>query len=159
VRALGIDDDFRVTMLTLPVMAGDRFLLCTDGLSTTVGFDAIWRTLRAPGTPRDLAGQLLSQAIELGATDNVSLVLSDVSEVDLQEDYSTKRYNDIPDPPSVHPPPPLAAEDRVDSARFAGPEIVGSAFIASLRKSGEEGVLVSEELLELEAVEVPTSKT
>jgi PPM family protein phosphatase len=154
VRALGIDDDFRVSIRTVPVLAGDRFLLCTDGLSSTLEFDAIWRTTRAPGSARDLAAELLAQAVALGSPDNISIVLLDVTEVDLQEDYSTKRYNDIPDPPSVQPPPPLAGESRVDSARFAGPEIVGSAFIASLGQVGQKGVPFTDDLLDLEALEV-----
>jgi serine/threonine protein phosphatase PrpC len=154
VRALGIDDDFRVSVRTLEALAADRYLLCTDGLWSAVDAEALWRTMRTPATARDLASRLLEQAVALGSPDNVSIVLVDVTEVDLQEDYSTRRYNDIPDPPSVQAPPPLDSEPPVDSARFAGPEIVGSRFLASLGEGLGEGIPVSAALLELEAVEV-----
>lgn len=154
VRALGIDDDFRVSVRTLSALAADRYLLCTDGLSSTVDFDALWRTMRAPSSARDLANHLMAQAVALGTPDNVSILVVDVTEVDLQEDYSTRRYNDIPDPPSVQVPPPLDSEAPVDSARFSGPEIVGSQFLASLGDEPEDGIPVPSGLLELEAVEV-----
>lgn len=154
VRAVGVDDDFRVSIRTLSVLAGDRFLLCTDGLSGTLDFDALWRTMRAPGTARDLASGLLAQALAFGSSDNVSVVLVDLVEVDLQEDYSTRRYNEIPDPPSVELPPPLAIDSPVDSGRFQGPEVVGSAFVKSLAEGDQDGVAVSADQLELDAVEI-----
>jgi len=161
VRALGVDDDFRVSVRSFSALAADRYLLCTDGLSSTVDFEALWRTMRAPGSAAELASRLMAQAVALGSPDNVSVVLVDVTEVDLQEDYSTRRYNDIPDPPSVQLPPPLESDAPVDSARFSGPEIVGSAFVASLGEGQLEGVAVPDELLHLEAVEVrgPASMT
>jgi len=154
VRALGVDDDFRVSVRTLSVAAGDRFLLCTDGLSSTLDFDVLWRSMRAPGSGSELASSLLSQALAFGSSDNVSAVLVDLTEIDLQEDYSTRRYNDIPDPPSVELPPPLAQDGPIDSGRLAGPEVVGSAFVASLGR--QDGVPVTDDQLQLEAVEIST---
>jgi len=154
VRALGSSEDFRVSMRTVPLVAGDRFLLCTDGLSSTLDFDALWRIMRAPGTSQDLASELLAQALAWGSSDNISVVVVDVTEVDLQEDYSTRRYNDIPDPPSLELPAPLLRADAVDSARLAGPEVVGSEFIQSLARAEQDGVPVSEVLLERGVIEI-----
>lgn len=154
VRALGTGDEFRVSMRTLPLVAGDRFLLCSDGLSSTLDFDALWRIMRAPGTAQELASELMAQALAWGASDNVSALVVDVTEIDLQEDHSTRRYNDIPDPPSVDLPPPLLPGDAVDSARLLGPEIVGSEFIKHLAQAEQEGVPVSDEQLERGAIEI-----
>src|SRR5690606_18926130 len=154
VRALGSSEDFRVSMRTVPLVAGDRFLLCTDGLSSTLDFDALWRIMRPPGTSQDLASELLAQALAWGSSDNISVVVVDVTEVDLQEDYSTRRYNDIPDPPSLELPAPLLRADAVDSARLAGPEVVGSEFIQSLARAEQDGVPVSEVLLERGVIEI-----
>jgi len=152
VRALGLEADFRVSMRSVSVMAGDRFLLCTDGLSSTLAFEVLWRTMRAPGAHQDLASDLLAQALAYGASDNVSVVVADVMEVDLHEDFSTRRYNDIPDPPSVELPPPVALEAEAESRPW--PEVVGSAFVLALAQGEQEGVAVSREQLELEAVEI-----
>jgi PPM family protein phosphatase len=63
---------------TLPVLAGDRYLVCSDGLSDYVDEDAI-RRIVATGTDRSsAAAALVEAALAVGAPDNVSCVLADV---------------------------------------------------------------------------------
>ena len=58
------------------IRAGDRFLLCSDGLWNLVGDDEIARELGAAGPPRDAAERLRDLVFARGANDNVTVVIS-----------------------------------------------------------------------------------
>lgn len=62
----------------LPVEAGDRMLLCSDGLSDVVGDQAIAQTLAAYADPAHCAEQLVKLAHQGGAPDNVTVVVADL---------------------------------------------------------------------------------
>jgi protein phosphatase len=80
-RALGAEDDVEVDTAVLPVEAGDRFLLCSDGLTDMVPEDRISEILtESPSDPEKAARRLLSAALEAGGTDNVTVVVVDVKE-------------------------------------------------------------------------------
>jgi PPM family protein phosphatase len=59
----------------LEVQAGDRLLLCSDGLTEMVTNDTIAATLDAEPTPELAAKQLLAQANESGGRDNITLLI------------------------------------------------------------------------------------
>jgi PPM family protein phosphatase len=59
----------------LEVQAGDRLLLCSDGLSETMSNDQMRTILEMEREPEAAAHQLLAQALESGAPDNVTLVI------------------------------------------------------------------------------------
>jgi serine/threonine protein phosphatase PrpC len=59
---------------------GDRYLLCSDGLSGVVGEDLIAQELAA-GDPTGVVIRLVEAAIEGGAPDNVTVVVADVVEL------------------------------------------------------------------------------
>ncbi len=59
--------------------AGDRFLLCTDGLSAVVSDSEIAAAL-ASGEPTGVVTRLVDLALERGAPDNVTVVVADVVE-------------------------------------------------------------------------------
>ncbi len=78
-RALGAEEDVEVDTTRLPVEQGDRILLCSDGLSDMVSEDRISEVLSEPlQDPEAPARLLLSEALEAGGTDNITLVLVDV---------------------------------------------------------------------------------
>jgi PPM family protein phosphatase len=80
-RALGAEDDVEVDTAVLAVEAGDRFLLCSDGLTDMVPEDRISEILsESPSDPERAARRLLSAALEAGGTDNVTVVVVDVRE-------------------------------------------------------------------------------
>ena len=62
------------------VQAGDRYLLCSDGLTTTVPAGVIRDTLSAPGDPEQAVGRLIDLANEAGGPDNIACVVADVVE-------------------------------------------------------------------------------
>jgi serine/threonine protein phosphatase PrpC len=63
---------------TLPVEAGTRLLVCSDGLSDYVDIDVIQHEVLSDGALVDVAGALLRAALKAGAPDNVSVVLADI---------------------------------------------------------------------------------
>jgi protein phosphatase len=60
--------------------AGDRYLLCTDGLSAVVPAASIADALPG-GTPAEAVQRLLDVAHAHGAPDNVAIVVADVPAV------------------------------------------------------------------------------
>ena len=70
-RAVGVMQDIRVDTGRLALEAGDRFLVCTDGLTKMVGDDAIGCMLGGSG---NLAAALVDAALSAGGTDNVTAI-------------------------------------------------------------------------------------
>lgn len=64
---------------TLVAKAGDRLLLCSDGLSDHVADDAIAAALQSHPDPRQCAEDLVKLALRVGAPDNVTVVVADVA--------------------------------------------------------------------------------
>lgn len=59
------------------LQAGDRYLLCTDGLSGVLSHETIEHEL-SQGEPTGVVGRLVDLALEAGAPDNVTVVVADV---------------------------------------------------------------------------------
>ena len=57
---------------------GDRYLICSDGLSDYVGRDTIEEVVRAGDSPNDTASRLVDLALRAGAPDNVTCVVGDM---------------------------------------------------------------------------------
>jgi protein phosphatase len=58
--------------------AGDRYLLCSDGVSAIVASDALLGALAAGGDPQDTVDELVRLAYAAGAPDNIACVVADV---------------------------------------------------------------------------------
>ncbi len=78
-RALGADAEAMPDLRDVPLEPGDRLLLCSDGLSGVVHEQEI-ATLLAKGTPADAAAALVARTLDLGAPDNVTVVVVDPPE-------------------------------------------------------------------------------
>ncbi|MBV9454773.1 MAG: Stp1/IreP family PP2C-type Ser/Thr phosphatase [Rubrobacter sp.] len=82
-RALGAEVEVEVDTTVLPIRSGDRFILCSDGLSDMVAetrmLDLLTFSLESP---EKAAQALVSSALEAGGTDNVTVVVVDVKEGD-----------------------------------------------------------------------------
>lgn len=70
--------EFRATESLLSVRPGDRFMLCSDGLSDVVQDDEIHAVLVGCPDPPNCAERLVRAALDAGATDNVTVVVADV---------------------------------------------------------------------------------
>jgi serine/threonine protein phosphatase PrpC len=88
-RALGAEEEVEVDTSVLPVEAGDRLLLCSDGLSDMIPEARIGKLLTdSPDDPAVSAQRLLSAALDAGGTDNVTVVVVDVKEDVAREEPS-----------------------------------------------------------------------
>jgi PPM family protein phosphatase len=79
-KALDGDPERRPAIATLDARAGDRLLLCSDGLSDVVDDDAIRDVLVAERSREACADRLVALALDHGARDNVSVVIADVTQ-------------------------------------------------------------------------------
>jgi protein phosphatase len=80
-RALGTEDGVTVDTKILPVEVGDRFVLCSDGLTDMVREEGVGEILaRHPGDPEGAVRDLLAAALEAGGNDNITVVVIDVKE-------------------------------------------------------------------------------
>ena len=80
-RALGADEDVAVDTTVLPIEAGDRVLLCSDGLSDMVPEARISEILLdSPEDPERAARGLLAAALDAGGNDNITVIVVDVKE-------------------------------------------------------------------------------
>ena len=79
-RALGIDPSVRVDAWKVPIVRGDRFLLCSDGLVDEVRDDEIVEVLKTIGDPQTAADELVALANRQGGRDNITVVVVDVDE-------------------------------------------------------------------------------
>jgi protein phosphatase len=70
--------DLRPGGRVLPVRAGDRLLLCSDGLTDYVDDEVIAATLRGYSDRQVCATELIARTLEAGAPDNVTVVVGDV---------------------------------------------------------------------------------
>lgn len=77
-RALGSDPLMRPDIFELNVEAGDRLLICSDGLSGMLRDPEIESTLRRVRDPQRCASQLVNEAITAGGHDNVTVIVVDV---------------------------------------------------------------------------------
>ncbi|GAA2394920.1 serine/threonine protein phosphatase [Catellatospora methionotrophica] len=76
-RVLGMRPDPAPDLWVFPLTPGERFVICTDGLSSELTDDQIARVLYAEPTAPSAAQQLVAQAVAAGGRDNVTVVVVD----------------------------------------------------------------------------------
>ncbi len=89
-RALGIEPSADVDLIHLDPARGDRYLLCSDGLSREATDDQIVAVLRRFQDPSAAAKELVALARSQGGSDNITVVIVDVmADPDSAEDLRT----------------------------------------------------------------------
>ena len=79
-RVLGdVDASPELDLDTLDVEAGERWLLCSDGLNYVAGH-VVERTVRETKDLRECAEELVNLTLEAGSPDNVTVVMVDIAE-------------------------------------------------------------------------------
>ncbi len=115
--------------------AGDRYLLCTDGLTDVVSTDTLLETLRIPD-PQESADRLVELALRGGGPDNVTVIVADVVNARVGD-----QIDDIPviagafvDPTAADIPGDHSPAER--AARIGRPQRtdVGPSAVAAPRK-------------------------
>ena len=77
-RALGGGDTVKSDTTSVELMPGDRFVLCSDGLSSMVADADIKHFLSEGDAPQEAADKLVAAANEAGGDDNVTVVVVDI---------------------------------------------------------------------------------
>ena len=77
-RALGVGPPSEADLTLLPIHPGERFLLCSDGLTGELRDDELADLLGAADDPETVAKHLVAAAVDRGASDNVTAVVVDV---------------------------------------------------------------------------------
>ncbi|GDY30960.1 PP2C family protein-serine/threonine phosphatase [Gandjariella thermophila] len=65
--------------------AGDRYLICSDGLSSVISMETLSEAIRIPD-PQECADRMIELALKGGGPDNVTCIVADVVDVDFGED-------------------------------------------------------------------------
>lgn len=123
-RALGTDPDVDVDLQAIPLAAGDRILLCSDGLSSVVPEPEIAGLLATVRDGDDLCRALIEEANRRGGPDNITVVIVDVpADADVPVWDGTARQPAASEP-SVAPPRRPDAPPRRERARRAPTRLI-----------------------------------
>ncbi|MGV8871580.1 MAG: PP2C family protein-serine/threonine phosphatase [Rhodococcus sp. (in: high G+C Gram-positive bacteria)] len=97
-------NEIEPTLTVREVRAGDRYLLCSDGLSDVVSDETIENTMNE-GETGPCADRLIELALRSGGPDNVTVVVADVIDLDYGQSHpilggaaSTEDEEDAPPP-------------------------------------------------------------
>ncbi len=108
-RVLGdFDLDLTPDLSIREAVPGDRWMLCSDGLSGFVSDEEIAEVLNSVPAPQDAVERLVSMSMRAGSTDNITVVVADV----------------------------LDESAAATTAATVTPEIVGSAALAGVTAAG-----------------------
>ena len=82
-RVLGdVDASPEIDTTVMSTRAGDRWLICSDGLSSYVSEDKMLAVLESTAEPKEAADKLVKESLDQGAPDNVTIVLVDIDDSD-----------------------------------------------------------------------------
>jgi len=124
-RALGPEPVVEVDHMTTFARDGDLFLLCSDGLTSMIGDDAIERILRAGPDLATAGHALIDAANAAGGRDNITVILFRVEDVGgrRQTDQATVVGEDAPRAEDVRAAAAAAAaQETTATATVAPPE-------------------------------------
>src|SRR5947208_2097279 len=101
------------------VHVGDRYLLCSDGLSGVVSAETLAEALTIPD-PQDCSDRLIELALKGGGPDNVTCIVADVVDVDYGEHDPI--YGGAAGDGRADPPPGDSAAARASAATLTRAE-------------------------------------
>ncbi|MCX4512028.1 Stp1/IreP family PP2C-type Ser/Thr phosphatase [Streptomyces sp. NBC_01619] len=94
-RALGSGDHVEPDLSIREVRAGDRYLICSDGLSGVVSHQTMEDTLASYQGPQETVQELIQLALRGGGPDNITCIVADVLDTD-SGDTLAGQLSDIP---------------------------------------------------------------
>ncbi|MEV4191710.1 PP2C family protein-serine/threonine phosphatase [Streptomyces toxytricini] len=94
-RALGSGDTVEPDLSIREVRAGDRYLICSDGLSGVVSHQTLEETLADYHGPHETVQSLIQLALRGGGPDNITCIVADVLDTD-SGDTLAAQLNDTP---------------------------------------------------------------
>src|SRR5512140_3576508 len=89
-RALGGAAHVSVDLIEVPIRPGDRFLLCSDGLTGMVPDEDLFAHFRSDGLIEKTVRQLVDTANDRGGVDNITAILVEVKDAGASSADSAK---------------------------------------------------------------------
>lgn len=80
-RAVGLEQQVRADHQVLDTQAGDRLLLCTDGIYSVLRTNTLKTLLASGAEPQVLADRIVATALQQGSQDNVTALVIDIQSV------------------------------------------------------------------------------
>lgn len=77
-HALGSDCQLKLEISQVPALAGDKFLLCSDGLTGQLEEIQIMKELSVNDEPQVIVDRLVSLANDCGGVDNITTILIEI---------------------------------------------------------------------------------
>lgn len=113
-RALGADSTPEPDFRYVPVVQGDRVLVCSDGLTVELPDERVSQVLLEHPDPQQAAHRLVAEALEAGGRDNITVVVVDVTSVahEETETETSPRRGWEPDDEDTVPSPDGGARAR-----------------------------------------------
>jgi serine/threonine protein phosphatase PrpC len=137
-RALGVDLDVSVDLVSVELEAGDRLLLCSDGLSSMIDTDSIKDVLSNEAGAQAAADLLVALANDAGGEDNITVLIVDLTDNGAAQ-AGADDVGEAPAPPEAPEPPA-----RHDTPAELPPEVrVRSSHRGWLRRLLGLGLLVA----------------
>ena len=122
-RALGLEPGVAVDVESVDLRAGDRLLLCSDGLTTMVSEGEIAALVSDEDDPHVAASTLVEAANDAGGADNITVVIIDIED---SEDDDTPPPDSAAEP---EPEPETEPEPGNDDETVVGETIVDEAVV------------------------------
>lgn len=119
-RALGMSETVRVSVRSLDLAIGDRFVLCSDGLTDGLSDEEIAETMITSATVRECTRALVARAKASPAGDNIAVVVVRIEAVPGVVAVP-KRHATRPHPSK---PPSAPPRDGIPGDSWHDPEIV-----------------------------------
>lgn len=123
-RALGVDTDVQVDLMTVQLREGDRVLLCSDGLTTMLENPEVSRILSSERDPQRAAQGLVDAANEAGGEDNITAIVVDLESGADEADAATS--NAVAAPPRTRQDTNPAATTKRSTDRFRRAVVITS---------------------------------
>lgn len=95
-RGVGVEDTIAVDVASIHAMAGDRILLCSDGLSNELDADTLARLASAPQGLELAVENLVAAANVAGGHDNISVILLEFDDVEAAAEPVHRTFTSAP---------------------------------------------------------------
>lgn len=76
-RSVGFQEDVEIDIIVRPVKVGDKFIICSDGLTNMVNNDVLLEVV-SERNPREACIELIERANMNGGDDNITVIVTEV---------------------------------------------------------------------------------
>ncbi len=129
-RGVGVEDTISIDVTSIHAIAGDRVLLCSDGLSNELDPDTLARLASAPTGLEFAVESLVSAAKAAGGHDNISVILLEFDEVNVAAAPIHRTMSSAPPPVESTRPKSVARRRRLVTWRVWAATFLFLAIVA-----------------------------